>query len=1264
MKDVLVLNTVVAENIEATNARFGNVEADTAKIHDLEADEIHAGITYTNELIAEDVTTEKLTAASGYIEDLEAGNVTAQNVVADHGTIGSLDVNYAKVNAANIDSAAIRNAWVDKIMVQTGLLAYSSQIYTLDAIEVNAANITAGTLDVNRLIVTVGEGSSAQKYLVNIDPSTGTPSYEKLDGNIVEPRTITADKIVAGAITTNEITANNLQGTSGWINLHEGKFFYGNGADFATATNAISWNGSKLQIKADEFLLSTGQTIQDSIESVENWFYSVPPTTSNPPASSWTTTNLKEQHLRDIYFDTTSGKSYRWAKEGSTYKWVEIEDVELSALAKDLHDNYPPYSEFTVAPDKIAIEVGKKVGTNEVIAKINASTEGVQIQAEKVDIAGAAVFNNYSTTTQMNTAIGNAVDGIEIGGRNLLRRSDYSVYGASEYTYGSDATFSADRVTIPYGKQIWQAPYAPQRISTVIPQGTTVVCSVEVYKQTITDGSHRIYVSMLRSDDTVNWSNVHTLEANTTGKQVWTYEVIEDTYGFVLYFDTRNSTSGEMILGRVKVELGNKATDWTPAPEDIQDEIDAKKSIHTLTSTSSGASYSDILSWTEEGTTQGWGVTSVSGVKVGDTARVAIKASDMGTNGTIVYVVGTVTQVTPSTSRIIMHMHGLDTTVIDGGHILTGTIDANKVGVSNLTVGAFTSAAQNSVLNSNVKVGGRNLCKNTGFNDLSMWYGSPSVSGGKLTITTATEVGISNDYKTNVTIPTGTEYTVSCYFYENTISDGNRRIYFRDQPAWDYWTVPANFTGLFSRTATATVDITRLAIEYDTRNKTGGKWVVGPVKIEIGNVATDWAPAPEDVGEAKYLTSSYSVTYPNLVRWVKDYTVDTYTVTSTAGIKVNDIVYIQVACTTTGTNMFVQGRVTEIPSATSVKIMLMALIDKPSYASTIATTYITEIDSAGIFISPADQSPTTSATGNSVKINASGMEVYKGGASVAFYGDTARVGKSGGSRVEISTAGMDIYGKNDYGTWHCGTIGIGSTNTGSGTDYNPYYTFGYRSGAIGAFSATVGSTPQATGYSCFAQGQAKAGGMNAAAVNAATASGDYSFACGVSTASADNSFASGSNCAASHTNSAAFGNFTKTSANDQFVVGKSNANDSNALFIVGKGSSSNAFTVSNTGVVAVGNAASTVVESEHTILNNASVSAGGYNASTLAITKSGYYPIAISGWNSSTRFLCLTRCRLTSRANGSATIDYMIYNPSGSARTGTVTVDVIWMKLA
>ena len=132
-------------------------------------------------------------------------------------------------------------------MVQTGLLANSGTIYTLDAIQVNASNITAGTIDVERLIVTV----NGEKYLIHIDPNTSQPVYEKLNGNIIQPNTITADRIVANSITTQQITTQNLVGTNGWINLSSGTFFYGDGATWAACNTGIMWDGTDLKIKGN-----------------------------------------------------------------------------------------------------------------------------------------------------------------------------------------------------------------------------------------------------------------------------------------------------------------------------------------------------------------------------------------------------------------------------------------------------------------------------------------------------------------------------------------------------------------------------------------------------------------------------------------------------------------------------------------------------------------------------------------------------------------------------------------------------------------------------------------------------------------------------------------------------------------------------------------------------------------------------------------------------------------------------------------------------
>lgn len=208
-------------------------------------------------LIADRVATKEL--------DAEMANIL--NAAIDNATINALNAKYAHVDAANIDTAAIQEAWVEKLLVETSLLAKEGTIFKLDAIQADAANITTGTLDVRRLIITREEVDPEtgelvdQKYLVEIDPETSQPSYQKLDGNIIEPRTIGADKIMAHSVTADELTIQNIVGTGGWINLANGTFAYGN----PLTGQGISWNGTNLDISGSVHIGGSSKALSDML---------------------------------------------------------------------------------------------------------------------------------------------------------------------------------------------------------------------------------------------------------------------------------------------------------------------------------------------------------------------------------------------------------------------------------------------------------------------------------------------------------------------------------------------------------------------------------------------------------------------------------------------------------------------------------------------------------------------------------------------------------------------------------------------------------------------------------------------------------------------------------------------------------------------------------------------------------------------------------------------------------------------------------------
>lgn len=76
--------------------------------------------------------------------------------------------------------------------------------------------------------------------------------------------------------------------------------------------------------------------LQNQVDgAIETWFYDGVPTLKNAPASSWATDKEKDTHLGDLYYDNKTGKAYRFAKDGNTYKWTIIADTDIAKALSD-----------------------------------------------------------------------------------------------------------------------------------------------------------------------------------------------------------------------------------------------------------------------------------------------------------------------------------------------------------------------------------------------------------------------------------------------------------------------------------------------------------------------------------------------------------------------------------------------------------------------------------------------------------------------------------------------------------------------------------------------------------------------------------------------------------------------------------------------------------------------------------------------------------------------------------------------------------------
>lgn len=205
-------------------------------------------------------------------------------------------------------------------------------------------------------------------------------------------------------------------------------------------------------------------------------------------------------------------------------------------------------------------------------------------------------------------------------------------------------------------------------------------------------------------------------------------------------------------------------------------------------------------------------------------------------------------------------------TVIDGGNIITGSVTANKLNASDinasksLTVGAMTDAAASTILNSNIEIGGRNLLRRS-------YYQQTTTTNG---------ITCTNNGDGSVTINGTTTATPTIYYF-NDSSESSRGHVTLDAGTYtlsgcpdgggdDTWRLDIYGIPISSGTG--------VAVDYGdgaTFTTTGGaptlirlrfpsgitlnNFTVWP-KLERGNKATDWTPAPEDMATAESLAGT------------------------------------------------------------------------------------------------------------------------------------------------------------------------------------------------------------------------------------------------------------------------------------------------------------------------------------------------------------------------------------------------------------------------
>ncbi|MDY3503273.1 hypothetical protein PG657_10070, partial [Riemerella anatipestifer] len=409
-----------------------------------------------------------------------------------------------------------------------------------------------------------------------------------------------------------------------------------------------------------------------------------------------------------------------------------------------------------------------------------------------IDLKQDGIEINAKVTFASNSpAIQQAVDAVSVGGRNLVRESNIFLNGISADGISSNITSEGYlRVISSISNNNWHTRWYSRtdEIEEQMTEGEAFTITFWV-KRLSGYGKPTIYLKdgmgYFHLNGELNNSEFKPLSYTGTWKKA---KSLHPHLGWA-------PANGEFIIKCWKIEKGNKATDWTPAPEDVQAEINAVKA----------------------------------------------KADQLDNLGTMAW-------------QNSVEKAMLGDTIIQGGYIKTELLNASAI-VSN--GGGATTSQLNSAISS-IVVGGRNYIKNA-----SKGYGMFNNNGRTLDLTQGEENGVR--WISGTSVNNG-NFSISTYFHLlNNLSvftenlTGQETIQSMEvKPTHDMYIglwennrkfCPAN---VWTKIENSPYNNTRFMGIYAIWNNDGSVPSTAKIyhrnwKLEKGNKATDWTPAPEDL---------------------------------------------------------------------------------------------------------------------------------------------------------------------------------------------------------------------------------------------------------------------------------------------------------------------------------------------------------------------------------------------------------------------------------
>lgn len=163
-----------------------------------------------NRVVATKVDAEYVNAHAITTDNLSAIEAEIKSAVIEQVSADYADIRFANIDTANINKEKVKDLFVETGLIKDAIIVNGKITGYLDAVEINAASITAGTIVADRIALVMRDEQGNEKGLIYALNNLGeltSENIDTIDGNVITPHTIGADHIIAGSITSNEIAA-------------------------------------------------------------------------------------------------------------------------------------------------------------------------------------------------------------------------------------------------------------------------------------------------------------------------------------------------------------------------------------------------------------------------------------------------------------------------------------------------------------------------------------------------------------------------------------------------------------------------------------------------------------------------------------------------------------------------------------------------------------------------------------------------------------------------------------------------------------------------------------------------------------------------------------------------------------------------------------------------------------------------------------------------------------------------------------------------